>query len=108
VGMEATYLGLLEISKLCITTRVTANVSVCKRPCWLVGLIVEPETIANVTRVYARNGESEQAEILIPYGAQYAQPIHHSVFPVYFNRGLYIDLETNALSCTVQFLEDTT
>ena len=98
--------GLLKVSKECTTTRVVTKGCLSHRPCFVFCVIIEPETIANVSRVYAKNGETEAADILIAFGGQYAHPSHIATLPVYFNKGLYIDLETNALSCTVQYLED--
>ena len=96
----------LVISKACVTTRVLADGVVSDKPGWLFCVVIEPETIANVSRVYARNGERALADIVIAFGGQYSHPSHIASIPVYFNRGLYVELETNAVSCTVQYLED--
>jgi len=99
--------AILDLSKSCITEYVrTPGRMVTSKPCFVFNLIVNPSDAENVTQVYIRNGESSASEALIGLTAQYAHATHIGHFPIYFNRGLYVETPTNVKGVTVQYLVD--
>jgi len=102
--MNEYALAVLEIGRHAITERVTTSRCLSSRPCWLINVIVEPGNAGAESYVTVRNGETAAADILIGFRGQYSHPTHNGPFPVYFNRGLYIELNKNADAAFVQYL----
>jgi len=97
--------ALLELARISTTTRVTTSRCLTARPCWVFCAIVEPDNIDNKLRAYLRNGETINNDILIALGARYAHPSHSSTVPIFFNQGLYVELNDNVTSVMVQYIE---
>jgi len=98
--------GLLELSRLASSEYVTGSRRLTSRPCWVCSVVIDPTDPAAVTHNYLRNGEVVTSPILIGLGAQFAHPTHCSCIPVYFNRGLYIEVGANTDGVIVQYLVD--
>jgi len=98
--------GLLELSRLASTERVTSSRMVSAKPCWLLSCCVEPDDAEDKSEVHLINGETSGGEIIYSLKAQYAHADHGTPVPIYFNRGLYINLADNADGLTVQYLVD--
>ncbi|MBA7601428.1 hypothetical protein ES703_08501 [subsurface metagenome] len=101
--MEDYSKAILDLSKHCSTEYVTGSRRVTHRPCYLFKALVAPTTAGVATRAYLRNGETSSANILLDLAANYAHPTHGDEFPIYFNKGLYVELNTNVIGVTVQY-----
>ena len=97
---------ILKISKECFTEYVTASRTVTAKPCWVFNVIIDPINAILVTQCYLRNGEMLASEILVGIAAQFSNPDHISGFPMYFNKGLFVELNANIAGVTVQYLVD--
>jgi len=97
---------ILKISKECFTEYVTASRTVTAKPCWVFNVIIDPINAILVTQCYLRNGEMLASEILVGIATQFSNPDHIGGFPMYFNKGLYVELNTNLTGMTVQYLVD--
>jgi len=95
--------GILDLSKHCSTEYITGSRKVTHKPCYLFKVVVAPTTIGTASRAYLRNGETSSGEILLDLASQYAHPTHGDEFPIYFNKGLYVELNTNVVGVTVQY-----
>lgn len=95
--------GILELSKHCATEYITGSRKVTAKPCYVYKVVVAPETIGDPSRTYLRNGETSTSEILLDLAAQYAHPTHVGELPIFFNRGLYVELNDNVIGVTVQY-----
>lgn len=102
--MNEYALAVLEIGRQAVTERVTTSRCLSSRPCWLATLIVEPDNAANESAVYVRNGETIVSDILMGFITQYSFSVYHGPFPVYFNRGLYVELNKGSKAVFVQYL----
>jgi len=98
--------GLLELSRLAITERVTSSRMVSSKPVWMITCCVEPDDAEDKSEVHLINGETSGGEIIYSLKAQYAHSDHEHGIPVYFNRGLYVNLADNADAITIQYLVD--
>jgi len=99
--------AVLDLAKSAVTEYVrTPGRMVTSKPCFVFNVIVNPSNASNVTQAYLRNGETDQSEALIGLTAQYAHATHIGHFPIYFNRGLYVETPTNVKGVTVQYLVD--
>jgi hypothetical protein len=101
--MEDYSKAILDLSKHCSTEYVTVSRKVTHRPCYVFKVIVSPTTTGTATRCYLRNGETSNAPILLNLGGQYAHPTHDGELPIYFNKGLYVELGQNEDGATVQY-----
>jgi len=107
--MESYAKAMLELSKQCITEYVTSSRMVTAKPCHVFSIVVDPTDAAAATKVYLRNGETSVSDILLGLGAQYSHVTHVGHTPIYFNKGLYVDLAIggdNEDGVTVQYLID--
>uniref|UniRef100_A0A6H1ZNK0 Uncharacterized protein n=1 Tax=viral metagenome TaxID=1070528 RepID=A0A6H1ZNK0_9ZZZZ len=95
--------GVLDLSEHCSTEYITGSRMVTAKPCYVFKVLVAPTTIGTASRVYARNGEAVTSPIVLDLGAQYAHPTHDGELPIFFNRGLYIELNSNVAGVTVQY-----
>jgi len=102
---KSLYTELLYISKFACSEHVTGSRLITSRPCYLLSMLVRPTNAGSASVLYLRNGETALADILISVGGQYVHPLHEFVIPVYFNAGLYCDLDTNVASVSIQYLE---
>lgn len=98
--------GVLELARLATTEHITASRKISAKPVWLFCCVVTPSAVDGGAIVYLRNGETDAAEKLYDFRGQYSQLTHNGPFPIYFNRGLYIELSTGAQGVTVQYLQD--
>lgn len=98
--------GLLELSRLAATERVTSSRRVSAKPVWIISATVEPDNAEEKSQAKLINGETSVQEVVFCFKGQFAHPTHCSPIPIYFNRGLYVDLADNAESLTVQYLAD--
>jgi len=96
--------GILELSKESITEYVTASRCLTSKPCFLLQVIVDPTDAGAVTQNYLINGETSAMEILVGLASQYTHTTHIGHFPVYFNKGLYVEKGANTDALTVQYL----
>jgi len=95
--------GILDLSKSCSTEYITGSRKVTHKPCYLFKVLVAPTIIGTASRAYLRNGETSSADILLDLASQYAHPTHEGELPIYFNRGLYVELNSNVVGITVQY-----
>ena len=98
--------GLLDFSRHCSTEYITGSRMVTSKPCFLCKVLVAPTTIGTASRVYLRNGEIISDDVLLNLGSQYAHPTHDGDIPIYFNKGLYVELNTNVVGVTVQYYRE--
>ena len=104
--MDLKGIEILKLSKEASTEYVTGSRKVTQKPCWVLNVVAHPTNAGAVTLGYLRNGEIVTAEILYAYASQYSFPTHMGILPIYFNKGLYIELNTNLTGMTVQYLVD--
>ena len=104
--MELKDSEILKISKEASTEYVTASRSVTAKPCWIFNVIVDPTNATLVIQGYLRNGEMIASEILVGLASQFSNPTHIPAFPLYFNRGLFVELNANIAGVTIQYLVD--
>lgn len=98
--------ALLELSRLASTERVTSSRKVSAKPVWVVSATVEPDNPEEKSQAKLINGEISTQEVLFNFKGQYAHPTHCGAIPIYFNKGLYVELTDNVESVTVQYLVD--
>jgi len=98
--------GLLELSRLAVAERIDTSRRVSSKPVWLLSACVEPDDATGASQINMYNGETANAELIYRLKAQYAHSDHGTPIPIYFNRGLYIDLTDNADAVTIQYLID--
>ncbi|MBA7601427.1 hypothetical protein ES703_08500 [subsurface metagenome] len=77
---------------------LTSSRVVTEKPCYLFSSLVSPHTFSQDCQARLRNGETVNADILLNLKSQWVQPTHDYLFPVYFNRGLYVELVGEILS----------
>jgi len=97
---------LLKLAKEASVEYVTGSRAVTAKPCWILNVIVDPTDATLVTQGYLRNGEMIASEILVGLASQFSHPTHIPAFPLYFNRGLFVELNTNIAGVTVQYIND--
>lgn len=98
--------GLLELSRLASTERVTGSRMVSAKPVWLLSALVTPDNPNEFSNCQLINGETSTQEILLHLKGTFAHPTHCSPIPMYFNRGLYLTLQDNVQAITIQYLVD--
>ena len=99
--------GLLELSRLATTEIVTTTRLVCAKPCWLLFASFAPTDAAALFLASLENSEITLVNTLIQCRSFYGQTKIQPNVPIYFNRGLFVTLEYNTASVTVQYLIDT-
>lgn len=104
--MEGYKDDLLILAKRCAAEFITTSRVVTSRPCFVFGAIITPTDSDLVSQIILRNGETVLSEILISFKARYSYPLHYACPPVHFNKGLYVELTTNADGLTLQYLEE--
>jgi len=87
-----------EFSKKAITEYLTSSRVVTEKPCYLFASLISPYLDTVDCQVRLRNGEMVTSEILLNLKTQYEQCMHHYTPPIYFNRGLYVELVGEILS----------
>ena len=98
--------GLLELSRLASTERVDTSRKVSAKPVWLLSCCVEVNNAEEKSQVRLHNGETTGGTLVYVLKAQYAHSDHAPGVPVYFNKGLYVELTDNADALTIQYLVD--
>ena len=96
----------LDLSKECITEYVTSSGMVTSKPCFIFDVVVSPTDADTKSIAYLRNGELVTSPILINFSARNAHPLQAACLPIYFTRGLYVELNTNVVGVTVHYLID--
>jgi len=105
--MESYKDGVLDLAKALITEYIlTPGRRVTAKPCYIFNVIVNPANAGLPSLVNLRNGETSVSEILVGLGAQRSHVTSLGRFPMYFNRGLYVETPTNVTAVTVQYLEE--
>lgn len=97
---------ILELSRKATTERVVGSRKVTDKPCWVLSVLIEPTSAANLSEVKLLNGETSVSECLLYIKEQYSHSTHTGSVPLYFNRGLFSACVTGADGCTIQYLED--
>ena len=98
--------GLLELSRLAVTERVSSSRRISSKPVWLIQAIPEADNTDNVFASKLINGETSSAEVLVYLRGRYGNPVVNGAFTIYFNRGLYVELTDNLNAVTIQYLID--
>jgi len=81
-----------EFSKKAITEYLTLSRVVTEKPCYLFASLVTPNPSSIDCNAHLRNGEIITSDILLNLKTQYEHCMHHYTPPIYFNRGLYVEL----------------
>lgn len=97
----------LDLSKLCTTEYVTSSRMVTTKPCWIFDIVISPTDADSKSIAYMRNGEIATSDILMNFSARYSHPLQAACLPMYFSKGLYVELNTNVVGVTVQYLIET-
>lgn len=98
--------GILELSRVATTEYITGSKTVSDKPCWILNVVVAMTNTNTGAEFYLRNGETVLSEILLRWTAKQASPVINNSYPIYFNRGLYVEFGTNVAALTVQYLQD--
>jgi len=98
--------GILKLSRLATTEYVIISRMITDRPCWVYNVAIDPTDATLVTQNYLRNGEVATDPILFGLASQFTHTTHVGHFPIYFNRGLYVELSDNTTGIMIQYLED--
>jgi len=98
--------AILDLSKESTLEYVTASRCLTSHPCYVLQVIVDPTNAAAVTQNYLRNGETSTSDILLGLASQFTHTTHIGHFPLYFNKGLYVEKGANTDGITVQYLLD--
>ena len=104
--MFASMKECLEASKKCSTEYVTSSRMVTSRPCFIFDIVISPTDADAKSIAYLRNGETINAGILMNFSARYSHPLQAACLPMYFNKGLFVELNTNVVGVTVQYLTE--
>lgn len=104
--MELKDSEILKLSKEAITEYVTSSRKITAKPCWVFLVLLNPEDAALVSQAYIRNGETSSSEIILAPASQFGYNNPIGPIPVYFNKGIYVDLDTNITGMTIQYLLD--
>ena len=81
-----------EFSRKAITEYLTSSRVVTEKPCYLFASLVAPHAFSVDCQARLRNGEMVTSDILLNLKTQYEQCMHGYSPPIYFNRGLYVEL----------------
>jgi len=81
-----------RLAKRLITEYLTQSRVVTEKPCYLFSSLVVPHPSSQDCQARLRNGETVNADILLNLKTQWEQPTHDYSPPMYFNRGLYVEL----------------
>lgn len=98
--------GLLELSRLATTECVTSSRRLSSKPCWVLSVSFAPTDAAALHLASLENSEITLVNTLIQCRSQYGQTKIQPPIPIYFNKGLFVTLEYNTQSVTVQYLQD--
>lgn len=104
--MEGYKEAILDLAKDCNALYVTGSRRITSRPCFVFSAVITPDNADNKSQVHLRNGETALGDILFSFKARYSHPLHYACPPVYFNRGLYVDIVDNVDGITIQYIED--
>lgn len=104
--MEDYCKAILELSKMATTERVVSSRLVTSKPCWILASMVEPDNANTKSQVKLINGEISSQTVLVNIKPQGGYPVSGWSYPLYFNKGLYIELTDNADAITIQYLID--
>jgi len=96
--------AFLELSKECTTECITASKCITPKPCWVFKAIGQPFTSGAESPFYLRNGETVNSEILFPCWVYYDSTGLTDILPIYFNKGLFIELSGSLHRVTIQYL----
>lgn len=95
-----------SLSKACSVRYITASNLITSRSCFVFGIVVKPADSDNYAEVNLRNGETVLDDILIGHGSKYARTPENPFCPVYFSRGLYIEISGEVTGVFIQYLEE--
>lgn len=97
---------LKKFWKLITTERVTISRRVFIGPCFLFSCHVEPTDGGAVVDAHFYDGVDTTGEEKLCFTNQYGSARFQPVIPLYFSHGLYLYLETNVTSITVQYMSE--
>ena len=104
---ESVFLGdvIMAYDKTIRTEYFAASRQVSRSPCWVFGFFVAGAD-ASVKYAMLRNGHNANAPITIRWHARntFASAISLTV-PIYFSRGLYLEMESDLTAVTIQYQE---
>jgi len=83
---------------------ITSSQCLCVGPCLYQGVNCQPTDVAAASVVTVYDGQSDQGKTKCIIKSQYACAFCCMPQPVFFRRGLYIDLTTNADGACVLFM----
>lgn len=84
-------------------SRVTADSLICPEPCFLVSVSMVASPAGAATAII-RDGHNTDAEAVIDLAAIASyNDTRHYAYPIFFKRGLYVDVGLNVTSVLVQF-----
>lgn len=95
---------ILQLSKECVTENISASRLITSKPCFIFGVNIIPTTPSTVAILYLRNGELVTSDILIGFKGVDGMLTYAPILPVYFNKGLYLELNSNVGQSSVQYL----
>ena len=98
--------AILELSKECTTQYVTASRCITARPCWVFKVVPVSDASVPIGEAILRNGEIITSEIVLRLYADYFPCMDNGIFPIYFNRGVYLELPAPTQACMIQYLID--
>jgi len=106
--MENYKKAILDLAKNCSVEYVTSSRMVTPRPCFLFSMVMKPKDSDDYAEINLRNGETVLDDILIGHGSKYARTPESPDCPVYFNRGLYVEISGEVTGVFIQYLEEQT
>jgi len=98
--------AILDLAKDCSVEYMTASKTITSRSCYLFGMVMKPEDSDDLAVVNLRNGETVLDDILIGHATKYARTPEMPNTPVYFNRGLYVEISGKVTGVFIQYLEE--
>lgn len=96
----------LLLAKLCSSEYITASKKITARPCFVFNLVIKSKDSDDAAIVNLRNGETVLDDILIAHLTKYARTPTGFHYPVYFNRGLYVEIGGQADGVFVQYIQE--
>lgn len=96
---------IMALDKSIKTEYVTASKIVSRSPCWVFAAIAS-ETAADIKKATFINGHDSAGEIKLIVSARWV--LHGSIIflhPVYFSKGLYVEMDSGLDNVFVQFKE---
>lgn len=104
--MENYKKAILDLAKDCSVEYITSSRRITSRSCFVFNMVMKPKDSDDYAVVDLRNGETLLDDILIGHGSKYARTPEPPVYPVYFNRGLYIGISGEVAGVFIQYLEE--